>query len=198
MLDRARTDPESDAWRELTELYTPLLHSWMHRYALQATDREDLIQDVLLAVSRDLRQFEHSGNVGAFRKWLKTILAHRLQNAWRSSVRRPKVKGGSSFLDELQQLDDDASELSRLWNAEHDRHVLSRLLQKIRPRFEETTWRAFQQVIFDGRKTSDVAVGLGVSLKAVHLAKSRVLRALREEANGLIPETDFGSISENS
>ncbi|MDA1231157.1 MAG: RNA polymerase sigma factor [Planctomycetota bacterium] len=196
LLDRARTDSESDAWRELTEIYTPLLHTWMHRYSLQASDREDLVQEVLLAVTRELPQFEHSGHVGAFRRWLKTILVHRLQNAWRSRPQRPEVKGGSSFLDELKQLEDDASDLCHLWNVEHDRHVLARLLQKIRPRFEERTWRAFRQVMFDGRKTTDVAVELGLSLKAVHLAKSRVLRALRTEAIGLIPDGGFGSILE--
>lgn len=197
LLDRARIDSTSDAWRELIEMYTPLLHSWMDRYSLQVSDRDDFVQEVMLAVTRELPNFEHSGQIGAFRKWLKTILVHRLQNAWRSRARRPEVKGGSSFLDDLKQLEDDASELSHLWNVEHDRHVLSRLLQKIQPRFEERTWRAFQQVMFEGRRTSDVAVGLGVSLKAVHLAKSRVLRALRLEACGLVSNSNFGSISEN-
>lgn len=197
LLERARINGTSDAWRELSDIYAPLLNSWMHRYSLQSADQEDIVQEVMLAVMRELPQFEHSGQVGAFRKWLKVILVHRLQNVWRSRSRRPEVKGGSSILDELKQLEDDASELSHHWNMEHDRHVLSRLLQKIQPGFEERTWRAFQQVMFDGRKSSDVAVSLGVSLKAVHLAKSRVLRALRAETVGLVPDSDFGLISEN-
>ncbi len=192
LLDRARIDSESEAWRELSEIYTPLLHSWLRRYSLQASDREDLVQEVMLAVTRELPRFEHSGHVGAFRRWLKTILVHRLQNAWGSRPRRPKVKGGSSLLDELKQLADDASDVSHLWNVEHDRHVLARLLQKIQPRFEERTWTAFRQVMFDGRKTTDVAFELGLSVKAVHLAKSRVLRALRTEAAGLVPDGELG------
>lgn len=198
LLDRARSDSESEAWRELSEIYTPLLHSWLSRYSLQETDRDDLVQEVMLAVARGLPQFEHSGQVGAFRRWLKIILVHRLQNAWRSRPRRPEARGGTSFLEELTELKDDASELSELWNLEHDRSVLGRLLLKIRPRFQETTWNAFQQVMFEGRKATDVAVELGVSLKAVHLAKSRVLRALRTEATGLISNDGPGSISERS
>ena len=198
LLERARRDAKSDAWRELAEIYTPLLHSWLQRYGMSDTDRDDVVQEVMLAVTRDLPQFEHSGQVGAFRKWLKTILIHRLQNAWRSRQRRTETKGGSSLWDELTQLEDDASELSRSWDLEHDRHVLSRFLQKIRPQFEEQTWTAFQQVMFDSRKTSDVAVDLGLSLKAVHLAKSRVLRALREAASGLIADGEFGLFSEKS
>lgn len=188
LLDRARSDVESDSWRELASIYSPLLRGWVKRYSLQPSDVDDLLQEVMLTVARELPAFEHSGNIGAFRSWLRMILVHRLQNQWRSQKQRALPKGGSSLLKELQELQVETSEVSCLWNIEHDRHVLSQLLDAIRPRFGEQTWRAFRRVMFDGQRTGDVADELGMSLKAVHLAKSRVLRALREEAAGLIPD----------
>lgn len=187
LLDRARNDAQSDSWREFASVYSPLLRTWLHRYAMQSSDVDDVIQEVMLTVAHELPAFEHSGNTGAFRSWLKMILVHRLQNLWRVQNRRPAAKGGSSLLQELRELEVDSSNVSRLWNHEHDRHVLSRLLEVVRPRFGEQTWRAFRRVMFDAEKTSDVANELGMSLKAIHLAKSRVLRALRAEAAGLIP-----------
>jgi RNA polymerase sigma factor (sigma-70 family) len=188
LLDRARDDAESDSWQQFTSVYSPLLRQWMRRYALQPSDADDVVQEVMMTVARELPAFEHSGHPGAFRSWLRMILVHRLQNLWRSRKTHPKGKGGSSLLEELQLLSDDRSDISQMWNAEHDRHVLSRLLENVRPRFQEQTWRAFRCVMFDGQKTRDVANELGMSLKAVHLAKSRVLRALRAEAVGLIPD----------
>lgn len=186
LLVRARVDSESESWERLTLIYTPLLRVWMTRYQLQDSDADDLVQEVLLTVARELPSFEHSGRAGAFRSWLRTILVHRVKSFWKSRKRVPRVKGGNSVLDELRELEDEASNVSRLWDAQHDEHVLAKLLEQIRPRFEKTTWEAFCRQMYRREKGRDVAEELGISLKAVQLAKSRVLNALRVEAAGLI------------
>ena len=186
LLSRASRESAPESWNRLAAVYTPLLRGWMARYGLQDSDADDLVQEVLLAVSRDLPSFEHSGNTGAFRRWLRTILVHRLQNFWRARRNRDVASGRSSVLQQLHELADDTSESSRLWNAEHDRHVVSQLLGQVRPRFQEQTWTAFRRVMFDGDKANDVADDLGMTLKAVHLAKARVLHALRGESEGLV------------
>ena len=72
------------------------------------------------------------------------------------------------------------------WDREHDQFVLNRLLELIGPEFEPGTWRAFQGVVLEQRKTADVANELAITENAVFLAKSRVLRRLREESKGLL------------
>ena len=186
LLRQACGDPESESWERLASIYTPLLRAWMTKYELQDSDADDLVQEVLLTVSRELPSFEHSGRTGAFRSWLRIILVHRVKAFWKSRKRAPNAKGGSSVLDELRELEDETSNASRLWDAQHDEHVLTRLLEQIRPRFEETTWEAFCRQMYRREKGRDVAEALGISLKAVQLAKSRVLNALRVEAAGLV------------
>ena len=186
LLAQACDDGGGASWERLAAIYSPLLRQWTARYQLQPSDVDDLVQEVLIAVSRELPEFRHSGRTGAFRKWLRTILVHRLQNFWRSQQRRPVRVGTSSVLKQLAELEDDTSSASRMWDADHDRHVLSSLLDDIRPRFEPATWDAFQRQMFRGEKGKAVASELGMSLKAVQLAKSRVLQALRSQAAGLI------------
>ena len=184
LLGRVR-DGGNASWNRLASVYTPLLRSWMKKYGVQDADADDLVQEVLMTVARELPSFEHSGRTGAFRRWLKTILIHRLQNFWRSQKRKPAA-GRSSVLEQLEQLEDDRSQASHLWDAELDRHVIARLLNQVRPRFQDRTCEAFCRLMFDGQRAKSVAVDLDMSLKAVHLAKSRVLFALRSEASGLI------------
>lgn len=186
LLDRARIDTESDAWRELSEIYTALLISWMRRYDLQTSDADDLVQEVLLTIARELPMFEHSGRTGAFRSWIRTILAHRMQNHWRSRRYRPAAKGGSSVLDELRALEDAHSSVSQIWDSEHDRHVLSKLLAGLRGRFQENTWQAFERQMLNGESPDLVATALNMPIHSVYVAKSRVLNALRSEAAGLV------------
>jgi RNA polymerase sigma-70 factor (ECF subfamily) len=86
----------------------------------------------------------------------------------------------------LDQLADPASDLSRLWDREHDEFVLNRLLALIEPEFRPATRQAFRRQVIDGASADIVAAELGLSLNAVLIAKSRVLSRLRRHAEGLV------------
>jgi RNA polymerase sigma-70 factor (ECF subfamily) len=60
-LNRLRCSAEPEGWDRLVELYVPLLRAWLRKYDVQDTDADDLMQEVLLAVSKDLSKFEHGG-----------------------------------------------------------------------------------------------------------------------------------------
>ena len=186
LLNRLRSSPESETWNRLVDLYAPLIRVWLRKYDVQHSDADDLVQEVLLAVSKDLCKFEHAGQHGAFRGWLKAILVNRLRKFWRARDRRPQARGDSDIDARLAQLDDPSSEMSLIWNREHDQYVLRQLLALAEPHFEPNTWTAFCRMALDGVKPDVVAAEMEISLNAVCLAKSRVLRRLRQESEGLV------------
>jgi RNA polymerase sigma-70 factor (ECF subfamily) len=59
------------------------------------------------------------------------------------------------------------------------------MLAQLEPDFAPTTWQAFHRLLAEEEPAS-VAAGLGLSVNAVLLAKSRILRRLRELAGDLI------------
>ena len=89
LLLRAQTG-EENAWKDLTDLYRPLIIGWLNRQGVPAADLEDLSQDVLLSVVKHLPGFEHSGHRGAFRSWLRTIVCSRTTDYWRASAQAPR------------------------------------------------------------------------------------------------------------
>jgi len=100
-------------------------------------------------------------------------------------TRRPAI--GFDPTDQfLSQLEDPASELSVQWDRDHDRHVFDRLLAATRVGCEPATWEAFRLFAIEGRPAFEVAARTGLTENAVMLAKSRLLRRLRQEAAGLI------------
>jgi RNA polymerase sigma-70 factor, ECF subfamily len=182
LLERLRRGPDEPGWRRLTDLYLPLIRRWLDRQGLSPADADDLTQEILLVMVRGLPDFEHSGRPGAFRAWLRAITVHRLRGYWRNSHSRPD----QALEEELDRLEDPKSDLSRLWDQEHDEFITRQLLELIEPEFTPATWHAFRRQTVDGLTASQAAAELGVSANSVLIAKSRVLRRLRQEATGLI------------
>jgi RNA polymerase sigma-70 factor (ECF subfamily) len=185
LLLRAQTG-EEDAWKDLTDLYRPLIIGWLNHQGVPAVDLEDLTQDVLLSVVKNLRTFDHSGNRGAFRAWLRTIVCSRTTDYWRAIDLSTHASGGSGATAALQQIADPDSDLNRQWDEDHDRYVLDCLLDLVEAEFEPATLRAFRRLALDGAGGAEVAEELGMSVAAVYVAKSRVLQRIRREAKGLI------------
>jgi RNA polymerase sigma-70 factor (ECF subfamily) len=185
LLERLAGAPTDGDWRRLDDLYQPLLRAWMARAGVAASDVDDLSQDVLLVVFREVGGFERRGP-GAFRGWLRTILAHRVRDYFRGQKYRPTATGDSDFLRRLDELESPDSALSKLWDREHDEHVAAALMRRVQGDFAPATWQAFVRHVLEGEPAARVAEELGLSLNSVLLAKSRVLKRLRQELAGLV------------
>jgi RNA polymerase sigma-70 factor (ECF subfamily) len=185
LLLRAQTG-ETDAWKDLTDLYRPLIVGWLSRQGVPAHDVEDLTQEVLLKVVKHLPSFQHSGQRGAFRSWLRTIVCGRTADYWRAIDTSAQASGGSGAIIVLHDIADPDSALNRQWDEDHDRYVLNCLLLLMEEEFEPLTIQAFRRLALDGASGADTARELGLSVAAAYVAKSRVLHRIRQEADGLI------------
>ncbi len=176
-LGRLTGGADAADWQQLNDVYGPLLGAWLARAGVPASDRDDVIQEVLMVVVRRVSEFEHRGP-GAFRAWLRGILANHTKKFFRTRHDSPAV--------DLDQLIGDDTALSRVWDREHDEHLAARALCAVEGDFAPATWAAFRRQVIDGLPPAEVAAELGLSLNAVILAKSRVLKRLRAELRGLV------------
>jgi RNA polymerase sigma-70 factor (ECF subfamily) len=181
LLARAR-DRDTEAWRRLVQLYSPLVFFWARRAGLGDADAADVVQDVWLAVAAALERFRRDSS-GTFRGWLWTITRNKLHDHFRNRQAQPTAAGGTDAQHFLQTLSEQepADE-----TGVHEHALLHRALELIRPEFEERTWRAFWRMTVDGRPAAEVGPELGMTTNAVHQAKFRVLHRLREEMAGLL------------
>src|SRR4051812_14446105 len=154
------------AWERLVGLYQPMIRAWLLRPLVHAQEADDLTQDVLAVVVRQLARFSHGGRPGSFRGWLRTITVNRAREFWRAGRCRVRAEGGD-FGEVLDQLADPDSPLTAAWDREHDAHVLRRVVGLLESEFEQVTVSAFRRLVFDARPAADVAAELGMSLAAV-------------------------------
>jgi RNA polymerase sigma-70 factor, ECF subfamily len=109
LLARARAGDER-ALEPLFARYLPRLRRWasgrLPRWARDATDTQDLVQDTLLSVFKQIDGFEPRRE-GAFQAYLRQAVMNRIRNAIRSRTRRPD---GTSIDEALPSNDQSALE----------------------------------------------------------------------------------------
>ncbi|HUG90374.1 MAG TPA: sigma-70 family RNA polymerase sigma factor [Planctomycetaceae bacterium] len=175
-------DGSADAWRELVDLYGPLIESWCRRAGLPASARPDVGQEVFLAVHRGIAGFDPTRPQATFRGWLWTITRNAVLEWLRR--RTPEPPGGSSALGRLAEIPDpwgNASSDDPPSTPDETASLLRRALDEIRPTVAPQTWNAFWNTAVLGRSAPDVADELGLTPAAVRQAKSRLLRRLRRQ-----------------
>ncbi len=177
----------ADAWRRLVHIYGPLVYHWCLRAGLNRPDAEDLGQEVFRAVAARIDTFERRKASDTFGGWLRTITRHKVADHWRKKSRQPNTIDSPDLIQSIPNqpntlLEEDTSDEER----EEIRSVVyQRALELIRTEFRESSWKAFWGTAVEGRATADVAADLNMTQMAVRKAKSRVLRRLREEFDGL-------------
>jgi RNA polymerase sigma-70 factor (ECF subfamily) len=175
---------DGGAWRRFVDLYAPWIFSWARRFGLTEVDAADVTQETLLAVYRSIGNFQRVAPGDSFRGWLWTIMRSKISDR-RRRAHLDAGAGGSSAQARLALVPEQIPEAppeDADQSAEDDaRRLLQRALAQVRDEFEERTWRAFWEVVVEGRSPADVAAELGVSANAVRQSKSRVLRRLRAQ-----------------
>jgi RNA polymerase sigma-70 factor, ECF subfamily len=187
LLDRLK-ERDSEGWRRFVRLYGPLIFQWCRRRNLNDDDAADVVQEVFRTVFLRMADFRRTRPGDSFRGWLWTITRFKLGDHLRRSSRQPVVEGGANSFESLNDLpeilpndEDDASDHAEL---------VRRALSLIRVEFEERTWQAFWRSTIDGHAPKDIADEMNMTAHAVRMAKSRVLRRLREELHDALDEPE--------
>ena len=186
LLERLKhAGPDASEWRRLRDIYSPMIRHWLSRLPNLHHEVDDLAQEVLVVLFRELPSFERRRD-GSFRAWLRQITVNRMYAFCKTRRKQPLAMGGPETDQLLAQLADPTSDLARQWDQDHDKHVFQKLLAIVEGDFEPSTWQAFTRFALEGRPAAQVAGELGVTESAVVQAKYRILKRLREEAGGLL------------
>jgi RNA polymerase sigma-70 factor, ECF subfamily len=171
--DKAQSS-STEAWEEFVSQYGPLLFYWARRLGLQEHDAADLVQDVLVVLVRKLPKFRYDP-AKSFRGWLRTVLL----NKWRDRRTAVSPRLLESAAEPMAPADSEVFE-----EREYRLYVLGQALRLMQAEFEPATWQACWDTVVCDRPAAEVARGLGVSVNAVYVARSRVLARLRRDLGG--------------
>ncbi|HWA98634.1 MAG TPA: sigma-70 family RNA polymerase sigma factor [Pirellulales bacterium] len=170
------------AWSRFAALFAPLVFHWVLKTGVHGEDAKDVVQEVFRAVVTRIDDFRRDQPNSTFRGWLFTITRNKLL-AHRHHVQcQPQAAGGSTARAVLEQVAEPDLEFT---DAEGLGPLCARALTLIRNEFSEASWQAFWRMVVDQQAPADVARELQISVNSAYLAKSRILRRLRQEIGSL-------------
>lgn len=174
--------PDADdgaAWEEFTAIYGPLVFRLARQRGLQASDADDLVQEVFASVAASVSDWLNRTHRGRFRAWLLRIARNAAVNHLTRRGTRTLAAGGSATdrvigaIAGRQPFDADEFDL------EYRRAVFRWAADQVRAGVATVTWEAFRRTHVDGRPIADVAEELQVSVGTIYIARSRVMSRLR-------------------
>lgn len=172
-------DPDDiAAWDEFAAIYAPVVFRSARRLGLQDADADDVVQEVLSAVARSVKDWIARDDRGAFRSWLYRIARNIAIDFLTRRRHRPWSAGGDEAAGVLNEVEATAN-VSSQFDIEVRREIFTRASEMVRSRVNDKTWQAFHRTAVLGQPIDTVAAQLGVSVGSVYIARSRMMKQLR-------------------
>ena len=185
LLEQVADLRNADAWQKFLHRYQPCIHDCARRWGLSGEDVEDITSMVLAKLAKEMGRFRYDPK-RRFRAWLKTVVDNAVKDFLRKRGRQrgDRATGGSRIQQFLEQIANPVStsvlvdELDA--SLRHDRQLARQAAASVQKRLQPQTWQAFWLTAIEERPGAEVAKQLGMTIGAVHQAKSRVAKMLRE------------------
>lgn len=173
-------DGSASAWRELIDLYGPLVDCWCRKSNVPTHAIPDIAQEVFLTAFRRVDRFDRNRENATFRGWLWTVARSRIVDYFRAQPNKQRAYGGSTALANMNSVEDPLP-VDEPTEVDQAAALLHRALDQIRVEFKANTWDLFWRSTVLNHPTDLIAGENNVSTAAVRQAKSRVLRRLRKQ-----------------
>lgn len=174
--------PDSPRAEEFARLYEPVLRRYVAasrigHEPIQPADREDLVQEVFLAVRSALPGFRYETGRSSFRAYLRRAVRNAVLRLQRRPASVPPALADARPAP--PSADGGESEtLLRIWTL-----ALGRVFRS--GRFSPNTQAVFRRVALEGESPADVGREFKLKPNAVYQIRNRILRAVREELDRL-------------
>jgi RNA polymerase sigma-70 factor (ECF subfamily) len=174
LLRRVKDRQDVTAWREFDRIYRPLMLRYARARGVSKADTEDIVQQCMQAVSNQMPGFDYDRERGRFKNWLRKLVDNRTIDHYR------KQKLPQARTKDLDRPDVDTPPPPKVWDGHWEAEHLRYCLRLIRRSLPGKTYEIFHLYALQEKSAEEVATLLNVSRNQVWLAKSRVLKKLRE------------------
>ena len=186
LLQRACNVSDERAWNEFVQHYRRFILYILRHLGVAADDVEDLTQEILIALTRDLPRYERSR--AGFRTWLGTVIRNTAFVHFRKNdCDRKYLRIFES--EQTTALAGHTPDLAHLIEEEWSTYVASLAMTRVREVFQGNAIEVFELAL-DGHSAAAIAERTGLSVASVYTLNKRVKKRLYLEIRALSSELE--------
>jgi RNA polymerase sigma factor (sigma-70 family) len=190
LLSRLKNMEDDDSWQVFFDTYWKLIYSTAVKAGLTDAEAQDVVQETVISVSKNMPGFNYDPAVGSFKAWLLKLTRWRIADQRR--LRRPESIHSGRFpkatekTDVLERLPDPAGcDLERIWDEEWEKNLVDVAIERVKHRVDPKQYQLFDLYVLKQWSVANIAQTLNVTAARIYLAKYRISRLIKKEAEGL-------------
>lgn len=186
LITRLADKDDQRRWHEFFCIYRNLIWNAARRAGLRDAEAEEVVQETLITVAKNIGKFQYDPSAGSFKGWLLCITRWRIADQFRK--RRPEEldlqggfdsEDGTSAIERIPETQTD--EFKAGWDHDWREQLLQTALEKVKLRVEPRHFQIFDCYVIKEWPAQKVAEDLGVSVAQVYLIRHRISRLLKRE-----------------
>lgn len=196
LLSRLKNWEDNESWRDFFHTYWKLIYAAARRSGLTDGQAQDVVQETIIQVCRQMPGFRYDHAKGSFKAWLLKLTNWRINDRLREQRREARViarpgddPDGARAIEEMPATVN--PELERMWDQEWERNLFNAALQRVKARVKPRQYQIFDLFVLKEWPRERVCQTLEVSATQVYLAKHRITALIKREVSAL--ETQFNS-----
>ncbi len=190
LLERLKDLEDQASWQEFYTTYRKLIFSFALRHGLSPTEAEEVVQETVITVARNLPEFRYDPKRCSFKTWLFNLTLWRIRDQLRrrhpqnaSMQRMPGETDRTSTVERVPG--PEGEQPSALWEEEWRKDLFERALERVKALVDEKRLQIYDLYALQSWSAHDVARSLGVSLARVYMTKHRISALLKSEIQRL-------------
>jgi len=186
LLSRLQNRDDQDSWRDFFETYWRLIYSIALKSGLTEAEAQDVVQETIICVAKDIEKFKRDRALGSFKGWLRNLTRWRIADQLRKreppTLAENTQSGQSASPSELADISDLADAgLEKIWDEEWHANLMATAAERVKRRVKEEHYQIFDLNVIRQWPANKVAKALGVNIAQVYLAKFRILALIKQE-----------------
>jgi RNA polymerase sigma-70 factor (ECF subfamily) len=186
LLSRLQDREDNDSWKEFFDIYWRLIYSVARKAGLTEVEAQEVVQETVISVAKDIEKFKRDRRLGSFKGWLRNLTRWRIADQLRKRTQLTEGSeaedAGAGFNEACEGPDEQAE---ARWEEEWQANLLRAAIERVKKRVREEHYQMFELQVVREWPVRKVAETLGVSAAQVYLAKHRVSALIKKEARAL-------------
>lgn len=188
LLSRLQNWDDQESWKVFFDTYWRLIYSFALKSGLTDAEAEDVVQETIISVAKNIQKFKRDREKGTFKGWLRNLSRWRIadQLRKRTGVRRQETEFAAEDADAWDMAEIPQSpEAESVWEDEWRLQLMKVAMDNVRRLVKEEHYQMFDLYAVRQWPAVKVARMLGVGIGQVYLAKYRVGALIKKEIQRL-------------